>query len=175
MTLLCWVYYNGKDGPLFNYRTTGRAGVHLWVKHGHLFVTFRNRHNSSINAPQHTDLAGGWKFVGATYDRSTGDAKLWVNGAVVKTLNIGAGLDLATQDNIRMGAKIGSDRYFKGKITQMQVYDKALTQEQIQVIQEQTEAVGEYTCDERKMSSGSIQVLGTVCCPVSGHFSLTLK
>ena len=148
MTLLCWVYYNGKDGPLFNYRTTGRAGVHLWVKHGHLFVTFRNRHNSSINAPQHTDLAGGWKFVGATYDCSTGDAKLWVNGAVVQTLNIGAGLDLATQDNIRMGAKIGSDRYFKGRITQMQVYDKALTQEQIQVIQQQTEAVGEYVTKE---------------------------
>ena len=175
MTLLCWVYYNGKDGPLFNYRTTGRAGVHLWVKHGHLFVTFRNRHNSSINAPQHTDLAGGWKFVGATYDRSTGDAKLWVNGAVVQTLNIGAGLDLATQGNIRMGAKIGSDRYFKGRITQMQVYDKALTQEQIQVIQQQTEAVGEYVTKEKYMSSGSIQVSGTVCCPVSGHFSLTLQ
>ena len=70
--------------------------------------------------------------------------KLWVDVFVVQTLNIGAELDLATQDSIRMGAKNYDDRYFKGRIAQMQVYDKALTQQQIQVIQQQTEAVGEY-------------------------------
>ncbi|CAH3188395.1 unnamed protein product, partial [Porites evermanni] len=103
MTMLCWVYYNSKDGPLFNYRPSKP-----------------------------------WAFVGATYDHSTGDAKLWVNGAVVQTLNIGAGLDLATQDSIRMGAIKNYDWWsFKGRIAQMQVYDKALTQEQIQTIQQQ--------------------------------------
>ena len=86
----------------------------------------------------HTALANGWKFVGATYDRSTGDAKLWMKGFVVKTLNIEAGLELATQDSIKMGAKIDYGGFPKGRIAQMQVYNKVLTQEQIQVIQQQT-------------------------------------
>ena len=127
----------------------GDWGVHLWAVDGQLFVRFTRRDYSLTTRLLHTVLAGGWKFFGATYDRSTGDAKLWVDGFVVHTLNIGAGLDLATQDSIRMGAKNYDDRYFKGRIAQMQVYDKALTQQQIQVIQQQTEAVGEYERREK--------------------------
>ena len=70
---------------------------------------------------------------------------------MVYTRNIGIGLDLATNDSIRMGAY--DQAYFKGRIAQMQVYDKALTQEQIQAIQQQTEVVCEYV-------SGSMQVFG---------------
>ena len=116
---------------------------------GKLFVRFTRRHYSFTTALHHTALAGGWKFVGASYERATGNAKLWVNGAVVQTLNIGIGLDLATQDSIRMGAKIGDGRYFKGRIAQMQVYDKALSQEQIQAIQRKTHVVGEYLTVKR--------------------------
>ena len=58
-----------------------------------------------------------------------------VNGAVVQTLNIGAGLELAAQDSIRMGVKSGDRRYFKGRIAQMRIYNRALSQEQIQAIQ----------------------------------------
>ena len=114
---------------------------------------FNSRRTGYLDIPHlwHTVLAGGWKFVGASYDHSTGDANLWVNGAVVYTRNIGIGLDLATNDSIRMGAY--DQAYFKGRIAQMQVYDKALTQEQIQAIQQQTEVVCEYV-------SGSMQVFG---------------
>ena len=136
MTMLCWVYYDGKDGPLFNYEKGSTWGVHLWVVHGgKLFVRFVKRDYSSTKHLVHTNLAGGWKFVGASYDRSSGEAKLWVNGAVVQTLNIGAGLELATQDSITMGVKTGDRRYFKGRIAQMRIYNRALTQEQIQAIQ----------------------------------------
>ena len=65
----------------------------------------------------------------------SGEAKLWVNGAVVQTLNIGAGLELATQDSVRMGVKTDDSRYFKGRIAQMRIYNRALNQEQIQAIQ----------------------------------------
>ena len=134
MTMLCWVYHDGQDGPLFNYKPSGHWGVHLWVVNGKLFVRFTKRHYSPTNALLHTPLAGGWKFVGASYDRGSGNAKLWVNGAVVQTLNIGAGLDLATQDNVRMGVRSGDRRYFKGRIAQMQVYSSALSQGQIKAI-----------------------------------------
>ena len=117
MTMLCWVYYNGQDGPLFQYSTSRRWGVHLWVfSRGQLFVRFKRRDYSLTTYLSHTALAGVWKFVGVSYDRGTGEAKLWVNGAVVETLNIGAGLDLATQDPVIMGVRIWDRRYFKGRI-----------------------------------------------------------
>ena len=69
--------------------------------------------------------------MGTTYDHTTGVARLWLDGQKVAELNIGAGMTLATQDNVRMGAKAGDPRYLKGRITAMQVYDVALTPEQI--------------------------------------------
>ena len=146
MTMLCWVYHLGQDGPLFNYKTSGYWGVHLWVVNGQLFVRFTKRYfylftHSLVNTP----LAGGWKFVGASYDGASGDAKLWVNGELVQTLNIGAHLDLATQDSIRMGVKSDDGRFFKGRIAQMQVYNKALNKQQIKAILERLELV-DYGC-----------------------------
>ena len=136
MTMLCWVYYGGKHGPLFSYGKGSTWAVHFKVNPaGKLSVQFKKRNYSNTNRLEHTNLAGGWKFVGASYDRSSGKAKLWVNGAVVQTLNIGAGLELATQDSIRMGVKTVYGKYFKGRIAQMRIYNRALTQEQIQAIQ----------------------------------------
>ena len=163
MTMLCWVYHNGQDGPLFNYKTSEYWGVHLWVEGGKLFVRFTKRDYSFTTALQHTALAGGWKFVGASYDRGTGNAKLWVNGAAVQTLNIGAGLSLATQDSIRMGAKIDDERYFRGRIAQMQVYDKALSPNQIVAIQEfSRRVVGEYVTNWKQCSTEVFCYLGNL-------------
>ena len=134
MTMLCWVYYDGKPGPLFSYGSTWAVEFKV-PSERKLSVHFRKRDYSDTTRLEHTNLAGGWKFVGASYDRSSGEAKLWVNGAVVQTLNIGAGLELATQDSIRMGVKTGKGPYFKGRIAQMRIYNRALTQEQIQAIQ----------------------------------------
>jgi len=139
--MLCWLYPGGQDGPLFNYRKGGSWGVHLWVVSGQLFVRFTKRDYSSTQALHHTHLKpeDGWKFVGASYDQASGHAKLWVDGKVVQTLNIGANLQLGTQDSVRMGVRIGDRRYFKGRIAQMQVYNVALTQKQIQAIKDRTQ------------------------------------
>ena len=90
MTMLCWLYPGGQDGPIFNYRTSGSWGVHLWVVAGQLFVRFTKRDYSFTNALIHTALKpkDGWKFVGASYDHTSGDAKLWVDGIVVQTLTL---------------------------------------------------------------------------------------
>ena len=96
---------------------------------GQLFVRFTKRNYWFTDALLKTYLKpeDGWKFVGASYDQANGDAKLWVDGLEVQTLNIGTNLRLATQDSVRMGVKIGDGRYFKGRIARMQVYDVALT------------------------------------------------
>ena len=144
MTMLCWLHHGGQDGPLFDYGTSGKWGVRLWVVNGKLFVRFEKRYyHWKEKTLSHSPLAGGWKFVGASYDHVSGKAKLWVDGAVVQSLHIGAGRDLATQGNISMGAKNGIWGYFKGRIAKMQVYKTTLTQEQIQAIKNRTRVVGE--------------------------------
>ena len=49
---------------------------------------------------------------------------------MVKSRNIGQ-VDLLTNANIRLGAREGDDRYYKGKISCIQIYDRALKEEQI--------------------------------------------
>ena len=145
--MLCWLYYGGQDGPIFNYRTSGDEwGVHFWVNDGKLSVRYTKREDHSFTNPanlSHTTLLGGWKFVSTSYDHTSGEANLWVDGTVVQMLNIGENPDLATQDSIRMGVKHGVDRYFKGRIGQMRVYNVALTKNQIQAIQDRTQRTGE--------------------------------
>ena len=143
MTMLCWLYHGGQDGPLFDYGSSGKWGVCLWVVSAKLFARFVKRDYSITNALSHTTLAGGWKFVGASYNHTSGEAKLWVDGAVVQSLNIGAGHELATQGNISTGVRTDVWGNFKGRIARMQVYKTALTQEQIRAIKNETQVVGE--------------------------------
>ena len=138
MTVLCWLYYDGKDGPIFNYRTTAKWGVVVRVKEGKFFVRFRKRDYSiTAQLPSPTPFVPrAWTFVGATYNNTSGEAKLWVDGDVVHELNIGSNLQLGTQDNVMMGVRSGDPNYFKGRIAEMQVYNVPLTHVQIQRIKE---------------------------------------
>ena len=135
ITMLCWLFPGGQDGPIFHYGNVLNSwGVHLWVAGGGLlFVRFTQR---DYLASSYLKPEDGWRFVGASYDQASGDARLWVDGNVVQTLNIGANLRLATQDSVAMGRTAGNVRYFKGRIAQMQVYNVSLTQVQIQTIRD---------------------------------------
>ena len=97
-------------------------GMKLLVNNTKLTLTF----------PEHATsngltgiLAGkGWKFVGVSYNKTTAEAKLWIDGKIVKsdkpTVNFGSQL-------LTLG---GSN--FKGKITQLMLFNLTLTEEQIQ-------------------------------------------
>ena len=111
ITLLLWVSYNGQDGPLIQYNTGagGQWGLYLWsFVQGGLTGHFIRRNYQIL---QHIHLSnaltsGEWKFVGYTYDYSSGEQKLWVDGVVVQASNVGSGNEMATQDSVRMGARI---------------------------------------------------------------------
>lgn len=60
----------------------------------------------------------------------TGVAQLWHDGKMVESRNIGQ-IELRTQFPIRLGADSRDKRQFKGKISCVQIYDRALTAEQI--------------------------------------------
>ena len=57
-------------------------------------------------------------------------AKLFVNGRFTARKFIGR-IRLATNYPVRMGARIGDRRYFRGRISCMQVYNGALSRSQV--------------------------------------------
>ena len=136
ITMLCWVYPQNTDGPIFNYKTSGSWGVHMWVVSGKLFARFtkRNYQFTQHLATSESLALNQWQYVGASYDYNTGVASLWLDGQQVVQTNIGAGLTLGTQDDVRMGVKGGDRRYFRGRIVAMQIYDVALTKEQVKAV-----------------------------------------
>ena len=145
MTVLCWLYYDKKDGPVFNYRTTKNWGVVVRVVQKKFFVRFRKRDYSSTKeliSPT-PFVARAWTFVGATYNSTSGEAKMWIDGNVVHVLNIESNLQLGTQDNVTMGVRNDDPNFFKGRITQMQVYNVPLTHDEIQKVKGKIKRSGE--------------------------------
>lgn len=134
ITILAWVLHLGLAGPIFNYNIGPRWGVHLWMtRPRQLFVRFVRR-DGRFTTPLVTH--GGsiryqaWNFVGATYNGNTGMATLWVNNRPVVRTNIGR-IRLATDRPVRMGAKIRDPRYFRGRVSCVQLYSVALNRKQI--------------------------------------------
>ena len=84
---------------------------------------------------------GKWNIIGATYNYKTGEASLFKNGELVKTINIGKSY-LATQYPIRIGAITGGVFPFEGRISCLQIYNFTLNLEQVKQSQ--------YVCRKSK-------------------------
>ena len=134
MTVLAWVLHLGEAGPIFNYNRGPRWGVHLWMTKPRQFFARFVRRDGRFTTPLVTHGNNvrykAWNYVGATYDGNTGMATLWVNNRPVVRSNIGR-IRLATNRPVRMGAKIGDRRYFRGRVSCVQVYSVALNRKQI--------------------------------------------
>lgn len=170
MTILCWLRQQGTDGPIFNYGVN-RSGVHVWVERGRLIAQFLERDYDHLpRLVSNTTLESTWMFVGASYNQSSGEAKLWIDGHESQSQNIGAGLELATQDSARIGALPYNGGYLKAKIGQLQLYNEALSQEQIQAKQKQI-AGKDDVCLWVGMALERYRPLGAACIKLSSPTS----
>lgn len=131
LTVLMWVYPEGQDGPLFNYRPAGGWEVHYWIVSGKFFCRMVKRDGSSVpNLLSHHLKLGQWSYVGASYDYSTGINRMWVDETEIHQLHLGV-YTLSTNYTVRIGAIIDDSRYFKGRVARIQVYSTALNLEQV--------------------------------------------
>ena len=80
-----------------------------------------------------------------TYDSSTGDSKIFINGHQVAKNNPGR-FEIATNYLMRLGAGINLNdtRYFKGRISCLQIYNNALTQQQIRAARYKCSTLSKY-------------------------------
>lgn len=132
ITLMAWIYHEGRAGPIFNYMPNG-WGVHLWmVSPNTLFVRYTRRQGRTFTAALSSRRVTPrkWQYIAATYDYITGYAKLYLDSKLIAQRRLGR-MRLATNYPVRMGARIGDRRYFRGRISCVMVFDVALNPNQI--------------------------------------------
>ena len=135
ISLMCWVEPGGQDGPLFNYGVSN-LGFHMGIVGGKLLIRIVERSSfnqlASIRTPEALPV-GKWVHVATSYDHGSGNSSLYINGHLRASRNIGRGYQIATNTKkVRMGSSSSSDRHFKGKISEMKVYNVALNEGRIQ-------------------------------------------
>ena len=122
ITILFWLYtYNNiAETKFLQYK-----GMELFVNRKELKLTFPKRSSpNSDNQLTGTLAERGWTFVGVSYNGTTAEAKLYINGNMMSSKTPTAnfiGPRLLT---------LGGNK-FKGKITQLMLFNLTLTQEQI--------------------------------------------
>ena len=139
ITMLVFVYPTGTAGPVFMFKRDD-WGVHLWQNSPTQVLVMFTTRDLQLTTHVVADVfkPNDWNFLGATYDYQSGIAKLWLDGVVVASSNMSS-IELSTQYEARMGARIGDPRYFAGMITCMQIYDQALSSSESQKAREKCE------------------------------------
>ena len=138
ISILLYVYPMGSPGPIVNYKKDGH-GVQIYEsKYPRDSQTLAARVNerSKLGRTKVVQKIGiltrnQWHFIGMTYNYSSGLVKLWHNGHQVAFQNIGT-IQIATQFDVRIGARQITNQFFRGRVACLQFYNTALTQRQIE-------------------------------------------
>jgi hypothetical protein len=124
---------------------SGGFGVHFWINQaapfgsgpGSLYANLIDTNGTVhyIASSAGILVTNGFQHVALTYDRASGTAMMWLNGAVVATQNIGA-FTPQTSYNLFLGRRPSGSppAYFKGAMDEMCLYSRALTTNEIQAI-----------------------------------------
>ena len=112
ITILCWLYtYDDNTEMKF-----------LEYKDMKLFINHKK----------------GWTFVGVSYNETTTEAKLWIDGNIANSGKLTANFVSSGSRLLKLGGN-----NFKGKITQLMLFNLTLTQEQIQGVKGRMTLPGE--------------------------------
>eukprot|EP01084_Bolivina_argentea_P255643 430088_1 len=141
MTIAMWVNKQGDcDGPLFCYRGNRAWNVHVWLYTNSFMSRMCGVDRSQFPECARTKKAllkielNKFYFVTVTYNRRNGDNNIYVNGKLEASVNIGVINEIGTIGNIALGEY--GNRYLNAKIKGIQVYNKALDENEILQIME---------------------------------------
>lgn len=136
MTFVAWIRPENSAGPLFNYKVNDR-GVYVWLESPNKLVAKFDNLASNLPYAIESDKIRlkKWNYVAASYDQSDGTAKLWIDGRQVSRLNLGP-FEIATQGDVRMGALVGDQQFYKGAIACVQIYNKSLSEQEINAVKD---------------------------------------
>ncbi len=139
LTLEAWVNATSPNpggsgyGPIFEWGNG--SGVQLGrFNNGQLFanVVDTGVNNHFMFTPDNTLTTNQFQHVALTYTNATGIGTIYVNGVTVATLNLGS-FTPRTNSEMRLGLR-GSGDSFNGIIDEATIYNRALSQTEIQAI-----------------------------------------
>ena len=145
MTIECWVKLNSLDGqgPVVEWSDTTVSatgdGVQLWAG-GTLFANLRDTSDTPhrIESPPGILTSNVFQLVAVTYDKASGDAKLYIDGRVVATQHFGKMTPQTAYPKISIGRRIsqpiGLGSNFNGLISELRIYRRALSEGEIAAI-----------------------------------------
>jgi len=147
--VFAWVHLDNSSGPIYTYELPNKYyGLSLRVSHSSLGVKVRYVDRKTLSSyllfAKNVLQAYAWNFIGTTYDYHTGVASIFVNNNTVLHKYIKAKMELATYTSVRIGAMKKKNVYFRGRISCLQVYDQALSVDQIVKVKTKCNQTGEF-------------------------------
>jgi len=110
-------------------------GAHIWQYNSEsdLFLNPRGTCDSfeasgAINLDQ-------WSHYAVVYDGAANEFRAYVDGSLVKTSSQNCDVDTASS-TLRLANRVGGDRYLNGKLDEVKIYSRALSQERIRRLYE---------------------------------------
>ena len=136
ITCLVWVFNEGRGGTVFQYNPKGQ-GVGLKIIGASQIearIVSRRLGTKTKNFPVRTPTMAfkprTWTYIGFSYDYTLGIVKIYVNGKPVVTRVIGR-MELLTNRPARAGSKRRGRRFFRGRMSCIQIYSRALSDYEI--------------------------------------------
>jgi hypothetical protein len=151
LTIEGWIFPRDfTSRPLVEFASSNSsAGVHFWVNTsmtstptGNLYANIRDVAVGShwLSCAAGLTVTNQWQHVALTYDSTNGDARIYLNGAVVAQSNLGTNFTPATAYPLNFGyrpggsADPGGNSRFAGKMDEMSIYNRALSATEIAAI-----------------------------------------
>ena len=118
----------GSDGSVLGWANGVRLERYQGSYHGDSLVCYLAGTNSGQYVSVYRVFGEGgfgWTHVAVTYDRPSGQAKIYANGVLLSTANVGVNL-MSTAGDFYLGQVPGSANYYKGQLDEISLYRRPL-------------------------------------------------
>ena len=129
ITITAWVFPVSGAGPIFSYKSgLGISASDRDYLEAHLSFREYDSQRIKLSGLQN----GTWNFVGFSYDFISGLAELWIgNTSVLRS--VGNQKQISTESDFYVGSSSQDlDRHFRGRMSDLKIYDIALNNKQRQ-------------------------------------------
>lgn len=143
MTFVAWIKPERSTGPLLTYRVNNKDGVRVWLESPNKIAALFEIRDGVLpfSISSGTIRLKAWNYVAASYDNSAGTMKLWIDGREGASFNVG-NIEIATQGDVRIGAVPGGSNFYKGGIACVQIYNKSLSEQEINAVKDRCPVKG---------------------------------
>lgn len=121
----------GNNHPLVGWAASGTVGVQIGTANGfgttYLQANIRDTAGGdhTVNGPAIAATLGQWLHLGLSFDRSTGTARLYYEGVLVTSANLGVGWVPQTGHDLWLGS-LPDNRQFNGALDEVTLYNRPL-------------------------------------------------